>query len=177
MQVYAARAWGWRGAFGVHTWVAVKPENADSYTLLDVQMWRRYRSNSVLKIYRSRPDKKWFGNMPVALTTLTGAAAAEAIPKIMQIAENYPFANWYRVWPGPNSNTFTAYVGRAVPELSLNLPPTAIGKDYFLGNIVNSTPSGGGIQLSLMGLLGMLVSGTEGVERMIVVVVMPGQDF
>ena len=36
VQVYAARAWGWRGAFGVHTWVAVKPENADSYTLLEI---------------------------------------------------------------------------------------------------------------------------------------------
>ena len=26
VQIWAARAYGWRGAFGVHSWVAVKPE-------------------------------------------------------------------------------------------------------------------------------------------------------
>src|SRR5215467_15181845 len=26
VQVYAARVIGWRGAFGVHTWIAVKPD-------------------------------------------------------------------------------------------------------------------------------------------------------
>ena len=28
VQVYAARTWGWKGSFGVHTWVAVKPPEA-----------------------------------------------------------------------------------------------------------------------------------------------------
>ena len=32
MQVYAARTVGWRGAFGVHSWVAVKPARAKAYT-------------------------------------------------------------------------------------------------------------------------------------------------
>jgi hypothetical protein len=30
----------------------------------------------------------------------------------------YPYPNEYRAWPGPNSNTFTAYIAREVPELS-----------------------------------------------------------
>jgi hypothetical protein len=34
------------------------------------------------------------------------------------------------MWPGPNSNTFTAAVLRAVPELAILLPPNAIGKDF-----------------------------------------------
>ena len=29
VQVYGARTWGWRGTFGVHTWVAVKPVKAE----------------------------------------------------------------------------------------------------------------------------------------------------
>ena len=33
VQVYAARTWGWRGYFGVHTWVAVKPAGAAEYTV------------------------------------------------------------------------------------------------------------------------------------------------
>ena len=31
VQVYAARAFGWRGLFGVHTWIAVKPAGAGAY--------------------------------------------------------------------------------------------------------------------------------------------------
>src|SRR6185369_12177217 len=36
VQVYAARTWGWRGYFGVHTWVAVKPARAKTYTVYEV---------------------------------------------------------------------------------------------------------------------------------------------
>ena len=43
----------------------------------------------------------------------------------------YPYANTYSLWPGPNSNTFTAWIARAVPELETDLPATAIGKDYI----------------------------------------------
>ena len=33
VQVYAARAFNWRGAFAVHTWIASKPANAAHYTV------------------------------------------------------------------------------------------------------------------------------------------------
>jgi|GEM_PF-6703546 len=33
VQVYAARAWGWRGRFAVHSWIAVKPSNAPAFTV------------------------------------------------------------------------------------------------------------------------------------------------
>ena len=32
VQVYAARAFAWRGVFAVHTWISVKRENAPDYT-------------------------------------------------------------------------------------------------------------------------------------------------
>jgi hypothetical protein len=51
-----------------------------------------------------------------------------------------------------------------VPELELDLPATAIGKDYLGSAIVAAAPSGSGIQLSLGGVLGVAVSGVEGVE-------------
>jgi hypothetical protein len=55
-------------------------------------------------------------------------------------------------------------MGRAVPELGIDLPATAIGKDY-LGNAVFSTaPSGRGFQFSLGGVLGIAASGVEGLE-------------
>lgn len=39
IQVYGARAYGWRGYFGVHTWIAVKPSNANAYTVYEVIGW------------------------------------------------------------------------------------------------------------------------------------------
>jgi hypothetical protein len=68
------------------------------------------------------------------------------------------------MWPGPNSNTFTAWVLRAVPELEADLPPTAIGKDYTGKKLVGSAPSGRGFQFSLFGLVGLTASIVEGLE-------------
>src|SRR5690606_8082589 len=78
---------------------------------------------------------------------------------------SYPFATQYRTWPGPNSNTFTAWVARAVPTMRLDLPPTAVGKDY-LGptRFVAAAPSGSGYQLSLFGIAGILAAQEEGLE-------------
>ena len=36
VQIYAARAYGWRGIFAVHTWIALKPRNAKRYAVLQV---------------------------------------------------------------------------------------------------------------------------------------------
>ncbi|MBK3803158.1 DUF3750 domain-containing protein, partial [Azospirillum brasilense] len=43
VQVYAARALSWRGAFGTHPWFAVKPAGASAYTVYEVIGWRVYR--------------------------------------------------------------------------------------------------------------------------------------
>ena len=86
------------------------------------------------------------------------------IERIDRAVRDYPYAAEYTMWPGPNSNTFTAWVARAVPELEVDLPPTAIGKDFLGDRIIATAPSGSGLQLSLFGLLGLTASGVEGVE-------------
>lgn len=165
VQVYGARTFGWRGAFAVHTWISIKPEGADNYTNYEVIGWRAFHGGSALQIHQDLPDRHWYGARPVVLGELRGEAASRAIPAIRDAVKSYPWANSYRTWPGPNSNTFTAWVSRRVPALALDLPPTAIGKDY-LGDstLFARAPSGGGLQLSLFGLLGVLVSAEEGVE-------------
>ncbi len=91
--------------------------------------------------------------------------AAAAIPRIEAAVASYPYDREYSMWPGPNSNTFTAHVGREVPDLAMDLPTTAIGKDFLTnGGIVESAPSGTGGQLSLFGLLGVTVAREEGLE-------------
>jgi hypothetical protein len=167
VQVYAARAFKWRGAFGVHTWVATKPANASEYTVYEVIGWRARRGLSALTVHHNPPDRQWFGNTPDINAQISGEPAEKAIPKIAAAAVAYPYKDVYTLWPGPNSNTFTAWIGRAAPELKLDLPPTAIGKDWLdisEGSIVASAPSGTGYQLSVAGLFGVLAGVEEGLE-------------
>ena len=164
IHVYGARAYGWRGYFGIHTWIAVKPTNAETYTIYEVIGWRQRRKMPVLAIYDNVPDRRWYGNMPVLLAEKRGKGVDALIERVEQAAYGYPYARKYTVWPGPNSNTFTAWVSRAVPELALDLPPTAIGKDYLGYRFIGLPPSGRGFQFSIFGLFGVVASGVEGLE-------------
>jgi hypothetical protein len=164
VQVYSARAVRWRGYFGVHTWIAAKAAGAAEYTVYEVTRWRLRRENTAVSISTRAPDARWFGNAPELIAELRGRDAETAIVRIEEAVAAYPYAGEYRIWPGPNSNTFTAYVLRAVPELRADLPPTAIGKDYLGGAVIARSPSGTGGQLSLFGVLGVLVGLEEGLE-------------
>jgi hypothetical protein len=164
VQVYGARTWGWRGTFGVHTWVAVKAAKAPAYVVYEVIGWRLRWSDSAVAIHQRAADARWYGSLPEVYAEKRGEEAERLIPRIDAAARSYPYANDYTAWPGPNSNTFTAWITRAVPELGVDLPPTAIGKDYIPGSIVGSAPSGRGLQLSLGGLFALTASGVEGLE-------------
>jgi len=165
VQVYGARAFDWRGAFAVHTWIAVKPRGAASYVTYEIIGWRFWGSGHGLTRREGPPDRQWFGASPEIYAELRGAAAAEAIPRIEAAVASYRFARDYKTWPGPNSNTFTATVARQVPALRLDLPPTAIGKDYLgPGDFLAPAISGSGYQVSLFGLLGATLAVEEGLE-------------
>ena len=164
VQVYAARAVRWRGYFGVHTWIAVKPAGAAQFTVHEVNGHRLRRGGSALVTSQRAADGYWFGNRPELLGDLRGEAAAEVIERIESAVAAYPYASVYRIWPGPNSNTFTAFVLREAPELRVDLPPTAIGKDYLGIRPVGKLPSGTGGQISLLGVAGVAAGLEEGVE-------------
>jgi len=160
--VYAARTGRWKGIFADHSWVVIKERGAGNYTRFDMVAWGR-----PVKIDNWVPDGRWYGHMPTVVAAIEGPAAELLIPRIRAAVARYPY-NWhgaYSVWPGPNSNSFVAYVLAAIPEAGIVLPPTAIGKDWRVdGQIVGLTPSRTGVQLSLRGLLGVTVAWVEGVE-------------
>ena len=164
VQVYGARTWGWRGNFGVHTWVAVKPEKATAYTVYEVIGWRLRWSDTVVAIHHRAADARWYGNAPELYSDKRGPEAEKLIPRIDAAARAYPYTREYSAWPGPNSNTFTAWITRAVPELETDLPPTAIGKDFLSNGPVGSAPSGSGMQFYIAGLFALTASGVEGLE-------------
>ncbi|MDN7125181.1 DUF3750 domain-containing protein [Pseudidiomarina terrestris] len=131
IEAYAADAFGWRGWFAVHTWLAVKPENATEYTVYEVVGWRVDNGEPALRVYQTKtPDRYWYGARPEKLLSLTGIEAAELIPQIAEASTRYPWANEYRAVPGPNSNTFPAWIALQFPQLGLKLPFSAIGSGY-----------------------------------------------
>ena len=166
IQVYAARAARWRGAIGVHTWIATKRSSENRYTRMEVIGYRVRWGGEAVRIRNGAPDARWFGNHPTLLREIRGDEQVDAmIDKLHDAARNYRYNNFYRVWPGPNSNTFVAHLARQVPELRLELPSTAIGKDYLPGGaVLGKTPSGVGMQFSLRGYAGILAGFEEGIE-------------
>jgi uncharacterized protein DUF3750 len=164
VQVYAARAMRWRGYFGVHPWIAVKPTGARAYTVYEVNGWRLRSSGSSVVRSDRPPDARWFGNAPELLAEAKGAGVDELITRIEDAVDRYPWKDQYRLWPGPNSNTFVAWVLRAAPELRVDMPPTAVGKDWLGLNPFGKLPSGTGAQVNAFGVLGVAAGWEEGLE-------------
>lgn len=133
VQVYGADVWGFRGKFAIHTWVATKAKNDSAYKIYQVIGWRQRRGRPVLSISEGNPDKPWYGSPAILLHEKLGDEAESLIEAIRLAAESYPFPNEYRMWPGPNSNSFVAWVALEVPELGLDLPAKAIGQSWMRG--------------------------------------------
>jgi hypothetical protein len=164
IQVYGARCTGWRGYISLHTWIAVKPAAARTYTIYEVTPENLKRRGCCVAIRRRLPDALWYGAAPRLLAERRGDDVAALIERINKTVKEYRYAGKYLMWPGPNSNTFIAHLARAVPELELELPTIAVGKDYVGRRFIGTAPSGCGVQLSLFGLLGIVVSRVEGIE-------------
>ena len=131
IHVYAADAWGWRGFFAVHSWIAVKPKNADTYTVLEVIGWRTKSGLPALRIEKDLPDRYWYGSRPELILEKSGEGTQALIDKILSVSKEYPWADTYQVFPGPNSNTYPAWIAEKIPELGLELPFRAIGSGWL----------------------------------------------
>lgn len=131
IEFYAADAFSWRGWFAVHSWIAVKAHGASEYTVYEVVGWRVDSGLPALRSFKTKtPDRYWYGAKPERFLSITGDKAARLIPEIEAAIERYPWADEYTLVPGPNSNTFPAWVGLQVPELALDMPLRAIGSGY-----------------------------------------------
>jgi len=167
VQIYAARTWGKKGWLAVHTWVVTKAGDEDFYRRHEIVGWQlRWSDNSLRsRRWHNYHNPEWYGNSATLLVEHRGAGVDEMIERIDAAIASYPYKSNYQLWPGPNSNTFTAYLGKTIPELQLDLPSTAIGKDYRpLHNPFGRSASGSGMQFSLLGLFSLSLGIEEGIE-------------
>ncbi|HEY6381245.1 MAG TPA: DUF3750 domain-containing protein [Pseudolabrys sp.] len=159
--VFTSTAGAWKGVFSVHSWIAVKRANETRWSRYDVVGW-----GNPVRVNNWPVDGRWYGNAPVILADIAGPEAEMLIPRIEATVKAYDYAHAgdYRIWPGPNSNSFIAAVLRATPELGVMLPPNAIGRDFRGSFYAGRTDSGTGVELNLRGYAGVKVGWVEGVE-------------
>ena len=95
VQVYAARAFSWRGYFSVHSWIAIKKTDAKEYKVYQVLGWRSRYNQPVLSIETEHPDRYWFNNRPEVIRDIRGVRAGEIIRNLENIVDLYPYKNHY----------------------------------------------------------------------------------
>lgn len=150
----------WFTRFAEHAWVDVKTGPT----------WHRVEWNSHLEEVRveaidalvGMSDERWERGVAVHAVH-RGDAAACLGAAILQVARGYPDVHDYHAWPGPNSNSFVAWLSREVPGFSLQLPPNAVGKDWTSWLRIGVTTTGTGIAIDTV-VLGAQVGLAEGVE-------------
>lgn len=160
--IFSAATGGLKGAVASHAWIVTKEKGANSYTRYDKVGW----GNPIRRNHRP-PDAFWYSNPPQLVAQASGAEAELLIPKIEGAIAAYPYSEpgGYTIWPGPNSNTFVAYVLRNLPELGAVLPPHAVGRDYLPdGEFVHLDADGRDLHVTLRGLLGFSAGLRSGFE-------------
>lgn len=161
VHVMAARTGGLKGALSVHSWIVTKRKGQARYDRYDKVGWGRpVRKNEF------PADGLWYSNKPFFVKTISGAEAEHLIPKIETAISGYMsnFPDGYRLWPGPNSNSFVAHILREVTELETILPSNAVGRDYLAGSAITIDNDGRDFHMSLFGLAGIAFGYRSGFE-------------
>lgn len=160
--VMAARTGGLKGAFSVHSWLVLKKPGTPAYVRYDKVGWGRPVRRDAYAA-----DANWYSNRPSVVHAIKGERAAALLPAVEAAIEAYPYAQpgSYRLWPGPNSNSFVAHVVDAVPGLGASMPPNATGRDFAPG-IVDLRLAGDwqDLHVTVAGLAGFAIGRRNGIE-------------
>lgn len=101
VQVYSARALRWRGYFGVHTWIAVKPKGVDHFTIHEVMGYGLQRTGTSVRSRVRAPDAMWYGNRPELLSDVRGTGVDALIARIEAAVHNIRTQRPTASGPGP----------------------------------------------------------------------------
>jgi Protein of unknown function (DUF3750) len=100
------------GALAVHCWFVVT-NDAGRRERWEVWQTPDAGGTSVGHVHRDLkgPDEG-VGGGPARTVAIWEGDAAVRVKKVLEAIEAYPHCRVYRYWPGPNSNTFAAWVLR-----------------------------------------------------------------
>lgn len=145
--------------FATHSWVDYRPDVRSSWRRIEI-----VNKNSGLLHHRISDEvahgkKRWNERVRI-LSQSDGKKNPHFVRDIMRFAKNYD-ASVYRVWPGPNSNTFAERLMREVDGVSGVLDHNAVGKEH--GFYVGRSAGGTGVEFQTP-LVGVGLGLREGVE-------------
>ena len=117
------------GALAVHCWFVVRHDDGRR------ERWEVWQTpdaggTSIGHVHRDLkgPDEG-VGGGPARVLARWEGFPAEKIRQVLEAVARYPYCRRYRYWPGPNSNTFAAWVLR---EAGIEYPfhRKALGAKY-----------------------------------------------
>ena len=119
------------GLLAVHYWFNVREPLAGRCDRWEVWQSRDAGGRSAGHLHCNlKAPEDGVGGGPARLAAEWRGAAALRLKATLEEAEaRYPFRDRYLPWPGPNSNTFVAWVLRRA-DVDFRLPWNAIGRNY-----------------------------------------------
>jgi len=116
------------GLFAAHYWFVVW--DADECHRWEVWQTKNAGGRSIGHVHCDLKDPDaGVGGGPSRIAAEWSGAEAASIKAVLDGVAEYPFCGKYRYWPGPNSNTFAAWVLRKA-AVKHALGPMALGKRY-----------------------------------------------
>ena len=150
-------------AIAVHSWFVVWDPAARRWHRWEVWQTKDAGGQSFGHVHCDlKPPYAGVGGGPSRLAAVWHGRAARTVGAVLTRARAYPYRDRYRAWPGPNSNTFAAWVLREA-GVAHAFEPRAIGKDYSGRCGLQLTPRPARVQLETP-VLGVRLSPSEGAE-------------
>ena len=117
------------GAIAVHHWFVVF--DGDDCHRWEVWQTKNAGGTCIGHVHRDlkAPDAG-VGGGPARLAAEWHGETAERIARVLKDVQRYPYCERYRYWPGPNSNTYVAWVLREA-GVEQRLVRRAIGKNFI----------------------------------------------
>jgi hypothetical protein len=119
------------GALADHYWFVVREELSGKCERWEVWPTANARGESFGYVHcdLKHPDDGVGGGPARIVTEWCDEQAVKISSILKNIKEHYPYQDRYLPWPGPNSNTFVAWVLRKA-GIDFPLSWKAVGKDY-----------------------------------------------
>ncbi len=145
--LYAVQVWQtpmpWPLHYAVHTWFVVSYR----YQIDRFEVWATLGSFTGSALVQNatapyvgfrtsffdrvvNPRKIGVATKVGEVSGTVGSEAYELYQSVYHSMTEYPFKLRYRMWPGPNSNTYVQWVLAKHPNIDIVLPWNAFGKKY-----------------------------------------------
>jgi Protein of unknown function (DUF3750) len=151
------------GAIAVHYWFTVFDPASRQWQRWEVWQCKNAGGKSIGHIHCDlRHPDCGVGGGAYRLAAEWDGGAARDICAVLARSQEYPHWDRYRAWPGPNSNTFVAWVLREA-GLHHSFDPRAIGRDYMglLGMRLSFRPAYAQVETPVLGVRISLHVGVE----------------